>query len=181
MTLHDEVAGQVVGQTVSGRDISAYVLGDADDTTAEGFAEAAVLVNGAIHAREWQTPEAVTGLFEALVEARSDAGFGQYLIENLTTVLVPVNNVDGFLQTQLYPDGATADRAQPREGRMRRKNLRNAVHNLFRHLSRTELDELVNRLELDPQGRAECLSADQFVQAVNRLPGDLGPGVTAAS
>ncbi|HLG52514.1 MAG TPA: M14 family zinc carboxypeptidase [Steroidobacteraceae bacterium] len=125
MTLHDEVAGQVVGQTVSGRDISAYVLGDADDTTAEGFAEAAVLVNGAIHAREWQTPEAVTGLFEALVEARSDAGFGQYLIENLTTVLVPVNNVDGFLQTQLYPDGATADRAQPREGRMRRKNLRN--------------------------------------------------------
>ncbi len=125
LTLHDEVTGQVVGQTVGGRDIWAYVLGDPDSTTSEGFAEAAVIVNGGLHAREWQTPEAVTGLFEALVDGRNDGGFGQYLIENLTTVLVPVSNVDGFLQTQLYPDSTTADREQPREGRMRRKNLRN--------------------------------------------------------
>jgi hypothetical protein len=125
MTLNDEVAGQVVGQTLAGRDIWAYVLGDTDGTTSEGFAEPAVLVNGGIHAREWQTPEAVTGLMESLVENKNDGGFGQYLIENLTTVLVPVNNVDGFLQTQLYPDRTTADREQPREGRMRRKNLRN--------------------------------------------------------
>jgi hypothetical protein len=44
-------------------------------------------------------------------------------------VLVPVNNVDGFVQTQLYPASVTADREQPREGRMRRKNLRNPQTN----------------------------------------------------
>lgn len=127
LTLHDEVAGQVVGQTLAARDIWAYVVGDTDSATAEGFAEAAVLVNGGIHAREWQTPEAVTGLFETLVAGKADSGFGQYLVENLNTIVVPVNNVDGFIQTQLYPDQTTADRQQPREGRMRRKNLRNPV------------------------------------------------------
>jgi murein tripeptide amidase MpaA len=125
LTLHDEVAGQVVGQTIAGRDIWAYVIGDANATTAEGFPEGAVLINGGIHAREWQTPEAVTGLFETLVAGKADTGFGQYLVENLKTIVLPVNNVDGFLQTQLYPASTTADREQPREGRMRRKNLRN--------------------------------------------------------
>src|SRR6185503_11620903 len=125
LTLNDEVDGAVVGHTLSGRDIWAYVISDPNGGTAEGFAEPAVLVNGGIHAREWQTPEAVTGLFEAMVDGRADGGFGQYLIENLTTVLLPVNNIDGFRQTQRFADRATADRAQPRDGRMRRKNMRN--------------------------------------------------------
>jgi hypothetical protein len=129
--LNDEVDGQVVGQTLAGRDIWAYVIGDANRRTSEGFAEAAVLVNGGIHAREWQTPEAVTAVFEALVDGKADGGFVQYLVENLNTVLVPVNNVDGFVQTQLYPVNVTADRDQPREGRMRRKNLRNPQTNGF--------------------------------------------------
>lgn len=125
LTLHDEVTGEVVGQTLAGRDIWAYVVGDDDDVTAEGFAEGAVMVNGTIHPREWQSPEAVTAVLESLVDGKADGGFGQYLVENLNTVIVPVNNVDGFIQTQLYPVSATADRLQPREGRMRRKNLRN--------------------------------------------------------
>jgi len=125
LTLNDEVAGEVVGQTVAGRDIWAYAIGDADAITAEGFAEAAVLVNSGIHAREWQTPEAATALIETLVAGNADGGFFQYLVENLNTVVLPVNNVDGFIQTQLYPVNVTADRQQPREGRMRRKNLRN--------------------------------------------------------
>lgn len=125
LTLHDEVTGQAVGQTVAGRDIWAYAVSDTDGTTAEGFPEAAVMVNGGIHAREWQTPEAVTGLLETLVGGKADGGLGQYLVENLNTVIIPVNNVDGFIQTQLYPTAVSADRAQPREGRMRRKNLRN--------------------------------------------------------
>jgi hypothetical protein len=128
-TLNEEVDGQIVGETLAGREIWAYVIGDANRRTAEGFAEAAVLVNGGIHAREWQTPEAVTAVFEALVDGKADGGFVQYLVENLNTVLVPVNNVDGFLQTQLYPASVTADREQPREGRMRRKNLRNPETN----------------------------------------------------
>jgi hypothetical protein len=129
LTLNDEVAGSVVGQTLAGRNIWAYVIGDANGATAEGFAEPAALVNGGIHAREWQTPEAVTALFEALVAGKADGGFVQYLVENLKTIVVPVNNVDGFIQTQLYPVNATADRRQPREGRMRRKNLRNPETN----------------------------------------------------
>jgi Zinc carboxypeptidase len=122
---NDEVAGSVVGHTVAGRDIWAYAIADADTQTADGLVEGAVLINGGIHAREWQTPEAVTALFEALVAGKHNGGLEQYLVENLTTVVVPVNNVDGFIQTQLYPDRSTATRDQPREGRMRRKNLRN--------------------------------------------------------
>ena len=131
LALHDEVNGEVVGETLAGREIWAYVIGDADSSTAEGFAEGAVLVNGGIHAREWQTPEAVTAVLEALVAGKTDGGLVQYLVENLNTVLVPVNNVDGFIQTQLYPASVTADREQPREGRMRRKNLRNPATNGF--------------------------------------------------
>ena len=131
LTLNDEVDGEVVGETLAGRDIWAYVIGDPDSTTAEGFPEAAVLINGGIHAREWQTPEAVTSLFETLVAAKADGGFFQYLVDNLNTIVVPVNNVDGFIQTQLFPETVTADRGQPREGRMRRKNLRNPVTNGF--------------------------------------------------
>jgi hypothetical protein len=129
LALNDEVDGAVVGETLAGREIWAYVIGDANSKTAEGFAEGAVLVNGGIHPREWQSPEAVTAVFEALVEGKADGGFVQYLVENLNTVLLPVNNVDGFVQTQLYPASATADREQPREGRMRRKNLRNPETN----------------------------------------------------
>jgi hypothetical protein len=129
LVLHDEVAGTVVGETLAGREIWAYAVGDANGTTAEGFAEPAALVNGGIHAREWQTPEAVTALFEALVAGKADGGLVEYLVENLKTIVVPVNNVDGFIQTQLYPVNATADRSQPREGRMRRKNLRNPETN----------------------------------------------------
>jgi Zinc carboxypeptidase len=125
LTMHGEVDGQVVGQTLAGREIWAYRLGDSDTTTADGFSEGAMLVNGGIHAREWQTPEAVTGLMEAIVDGKADGGFGQYLVENLTTVLLPVNNVDGFLQTQRFWNRTTAAREQPRDGRMRRKNMRN--------------------------------------------------------
>ena len=124
-TMHNEVDGEVVGHTVANEEIWAYRLGDDDAITADGFAEGAVLVNGGIHAREWQTPEAVTGVMEALVEGKADGGFVQYLIENLTTVLLPVHNVDGFQQTQRFADRTTASREQPRDGRMRRKNMRN--------------------------------------------------------
>lgn len=124
MTEHDGVAGHVVGTTVAGRDVWAYVIGDPDTVTVDGLDEPAVLLNGGIHAREWQSPEVVTEIFEQLVERADDGGIGTFLAENLTVVVVPVLNVDGFLQTQRYPATTTADVTQPREGRMRRKNLR---------------------------------------------------------
>lgn len=118
------VSGEVVGRTLAGRPIWAYVLGDADRLTSEGRPEGAVIVNGGIHAREWQSPEVLTEVFEQLVERADDGNLGEYLHDNLSVVLIPVLNIDGFLQTQRFPSRATADVRQPRDGRMRRKNLR---------------------------------------------------------
>ena len=58
--------------------------------------------------------EAVTAVLEALVAGKTDGGLVQYLVENLNTVLVPVNNVDGFIQTQLYPARSQPTRAAAR-------------------------------------------------------------------
>ena len=124
----DEVTGSIVGQTLSGRDIWAYQLGDtADALTVDGLPEPAVMVNTGTHAREWQPPEASTELFETLIESKADGGVGQYLAENLNVVILPVLNIDGFIQTQTFPLNVMAHPGQPRDGRMRRKNLRNPV------------------------------------------------------
>ena len=132
---HAEVSASVVGTTRLGRDIWAYRIGDPDAENASGTAEAAVLINGGIHAREWASPEVVTELFEQLVERKADGGIVQYIVENLNTVILPVNNVDGFIQTQSYPAQVTPTPPGPpvvavselfdlpRDGRMRRKNM----------------------------------------------------------
>lgn len=122
---HLTVQGVVVGQTVSGADIWAYRLSDADDVTVQGFPEPAVMINGGIHAREWQSPEAVTELFERLAETAGDGALGSYLADNLAITVIPVLNVDGFEQTQRFPTRVAASDRQPRDGRMRRKNLAN--------------------------------------------------------
>ena len=122
---HAAVAGVPVGQTVAGRDIWAYRVGDENDFTDDGGPEPMALINGTIHAREWQSPEAVTGLFERLVEMQDDQGIGSYLRNDLNLIVLPVLNIDGFLTTQKYPDRFTASEVQPREGRQRRKNGRN--------------------------------------------------------
>ena len=122
---NDTVEGSIVGQTVAGQDIRAYAIGDPGNRTVDGGVESAVMIVGGTHAREWQSPEAVTEAFELLVEAQEDAGIGQYLSENLNMIILPVFNIDGFLITQKYPDRTTADVGQPRDGRMRRKNRRN--------------------------------------------------------
>jgi hypothetical protein len=128
MTNPAAVRGDVVGMTLGGREIWVYRIGDADATAPDGRPEPAVMLNGTIHAREWQSPEAVTEVFEQLVELAGDNGLGSYLHEQLNVVVLPVLNVDGFLQTQAHPVTVTADVQQPRDGRMRRKNLRSAAN-----------------------------------------------------
>ena len=117
--------GTIVGQTLTGRDIWAYQLGDADNLTNDGRIEPALMINGGIHAREWQSPEAVTEVLEQLLEIDADSGLGQYLSDNVNLIIVPVLNIDGFIQTQSFPSSVAASAQQPRDGRMRRKNLRN--------------------------------------------------------
>lgn len=120
------VQGTQVGTTVNAQPIWAYRVGDADGTVVGGTrAEPAILINGGIHAREWQTPEAVTELMERIALNGGDGGYHQFIAENVNVVVLPVLNVDGFLQTQAYPTTVTATELQPREGRMRRKNKRN--------------------------------------------------------
>ncbi len=150
MLMNAEVSGQVVGTTLLNREIWAYRIGDADSSNVNGTTEAAVLINGGIHAREWASPEVVTELFEQLVERKADGGIVQYIVENMNTVLLPVNNVDGFIQTQNYPTEITptppgtpvvsqpAQFDSPRDGRMRRKNMRNVDEDLT-----TEADRLL--------------------------------------
>lgn len=137
-----------VGSSQAGRPIYAYVVGDADGITAEGFDEAAVLVNGGIHAREWASPEVVAALIETLVAGENAAGLQRYLLDSLNLIVIPVLNVDGFLQTQRFPTQALQTeyakdptparmteyppeyRNVPRDGRFRRKNMRDVDETL---------------------------------------------------
>lgn len=132
----DFISGHRIGGTIKGRDIFAYIVSDPDGATVDGNAEPAFLVNGGIHAREWQSPEVVTGIIERFAERRGDRGLYDYLVDNTRLVAIPVLNVDGFLQTQRYParvlvGGDPADPSWPRDGRMRRKNLRDADEDLL--------------------------------------------------
>ncbi len=124
-----DMEAQVVGNSFAGRPIWAYRLGDGDTTTVDGEPEPSLLVNGTIHAREWQSPEVATAIMEDLIARASEPGLERFLLDNTQLVVVPVFNVDGFLQTQRYPtqvlggdDPTNAD--SPRDGRMRRKNMR---------------------------------------------------------
>lgn len=133
---HDFIQGNNVGSTVKGREIFAYVLSDADELTAEGYPEPSFLITGGVHSREWQSPEVVTGIIERFAERRGDRGLYDYLLENTKLVVIPVLNVDGFLQTQRFPSQVIVgqdptDDSWPRDGRMRRKNMRGVDEDLF--------------------------------------------------
>lgn len=146
---HPEIRSSIVGQTHNNRDIYAYRFGDTDSQTVDGLPEPAFLINGTIHAREWQSPEVVTELMEQLAEGKNDQGVIQYLLDNTNVVILPVMNIDGFLQTQRFPNqvnqspGTNSSStpaqkfAEPRDGRMRRKNMPNVDE-----LLSTEADRL---------------------------------------
>lgn len=126
------VRAQVVGQTLAGRDIVAYVLSDGDGLTARADApEPALMINGGIHAREWASPEVVAGLLERFDAHTGQGGMVDYLLDNTQIILIPVLNADGFVHTQRTPAHvleSTFTREDPpnrwpRDGRMRRKNM----------------------------------------------------------
>ncbi|MCJ8271498.1 MAG: hypothetical protein MJK04_19130, partial [Psychrosphaera sp.] len=126
----DFIRGKIIGQTFDGEDIWLYTVSDEDNDTHSGATEGATLINGGIHAREWQSPEAVTGFIEALFDHRNNAHMEAYLVDNLKMGFIPVLNIDGFKQTQRHPDKVTNTVSSPRDGRMRRKNMRGVDHDL---------------------------------------------------
>ncbi|MCF6226828.1 MAG: hypothetical protein L3J22_11095 [Xanthomonadales bacterium] len=125
-----------LGTTQKGVTINAWQIGDADLLNNEGLAEAAMLTNGGIHAREWQSPEVVTGIMELFAENENDDGFYRYLLDNANIILIPSLNIDGFKQTQRYPrknwleTDLNNPQTSPRDGRMRRKNMRGVDTNI---------------------------------------------------
>jgi hypothetical protein len=131
------VHGHEIGTTLNGRTIWAYRLGDEDKQTAYGFPEPATLTNGGIHAREWQTPEVVTGILELMATYPNDNHFYDYLRDNVNMIVIPSLNIDGFLQTQRFPtqnylqSDPNSPNTSPRDGRMRRKNMLGADENLL--------------------------------------------------
>jgi len=126
-----------IGQTRMDRTIWAYQLGDADHLTAYGVPEHAMLTNGGIHAREWQSPEVATGIIELLALGEDDHYLLSYLRDNANIMVIQVLNVDGFLQTQRFPTrnwigtDPIDPEDSPRDGRMRRKNMLGADEDLF--------------------------------------------------
>ncbi len=133
----DYVHAEDIGRTSAGRTIWAYRLGDNDKLTIDGLPEPAMLTNGGIHAREWQTPEVVTGVLELLALHENDHHFYDYLRDNVNMIVIPSLNIDGFMQTQRTPalnylqTDPNDPFGSPRDGRMRRKNMRNVDEDLF--------------------------------------------------
>lgn len=131
------VHANIIGTTRTDRSIWAYQLGDADHETPDGRREHAMLSNGGIHAREWQSPEVTTGIIELLALAEDDHHLVSYLRDNANIIVIPVLNVDGFLQTQRYPrrnwmgTDPNDPEFSPRDGRMRRKNMLGADEDLL--------------------------------------------------
>lgn len=120
---YEAATGHLLGQTLYGRDIWGYQLSDADSDRITGGTEQSALINAGIHAREWQSPEASTGFIENLLEPTHQNHIADYLLQNLNLMIIPVLNIDGFLQTQRFPNFVTSSINVPRDGRMRRKNL----------------------------------------------------------
>lgn len=119
---HDFVTAIKAGSTRAGRDVWSYVVADGDGVTAvDGTPSPAVMIVGGTHAREWQGYECVTGWMERIVGGRGGDGLFDYLVENVTMVFIPVLNVDGNLQTARYFNQTVNG---TRDGRMRRKNMR---------------------------------------------------------
>lgn len=132
-----EVAAHAVGSTIHGRSLWAYTVGTAG-TDVEGRPPAAFFINATTHAREWAAPEVATGLVERMAAsaAAGDRGLAGFLLDNTRLVIIPVHNIDGLLQTQRFPSlvlvgqDPCSPSGWPRDGRMRRKNMRGADESL---------------------------------------------------
>ena len=128
---HPEFSGVNLGNSLAGEPIFAFQLSDRDtageiDTlSVDGLPlAAAVLQTGGLHPREWVSPEVVGFIAERMLARLPEDGLERYLADQLQLIWIPVVNPDGFLTTQNHPDQVRGNRSTPRDGRMRRKNLR---------------------------------------------------------
>ncbi len=149
MLISPDLSGEVAGMTTTGREIWSYRLGDPGTLGNEGRPEPVVLIEGGIHAREWQSPEVLMGLIESFFNEDDPAGLDRFLLDEMQLLTIPVLNVDGFIMTQDNPtqvwigQDPTVPSQWPRDGRMRRKNLRNSdtdFNTVANHLGGVDLN-----------------------------------------
>lgn len=123
----DHITRMVTGESVHGREIISYRFSTEGDRTPDGVPKSGAFLEGGLHAREWAGPEVVATVFEWLaLEAETDP-VAAYLLDSTVTVIHPLANPDGLVLTQSNfdrtVDGGPAG-TSGRDGRMRRKNLR---------------------------------------------------------
>lgn len=102
----DDLSAHDIGRSANGRVQWAYVASSENALDVDGRPKAAFFINATTHAREWGAPEVAAGTLERLVAGADDGGVVRYLLDNTRVIVVPVHNVDGFLQTQRYPTQA---------------------------------------------------------------------------
>lgn len=113
-----------LGRSLDDRPIHSFAFGQSG--------QPAVLHSGGIHAREWASQEAVAHVIETLAAGLDGRGIPRYLADHLHLLFVPVLNPDALLATQNHPDQTRVEEDPagvadtPRDGRMRRKNLRDS-------------------------------------------------------
>lgn len=128
----EHIARHEVGASVFDREIFAYTIGAGTETDGGQPRPAAFLLGGA-HAREWASHEVAADILEWFALEAPEDVLGGYLLDTMHIVVVPVSNPDGFVKTQNHPTttifgGDTGWGG--RDGRMRRKNLRNSTETL---------------------------------------------------
>ncbi|MCB2153346.1 hypothetical protein KQI84_00540 [bacterium] len=179
---NDFITEYELGTTIDGRTIYAYVIGDSDSVGVDGTIEASAAVNGTIHAREWASPEIVTRLLEYFADGYGTDPIATYLVDQNNLAMVPVLNVDGFLQTQRYP----SQYIDSTDGRERRKNMNGVDEDLAGTTSDAYLGVDVNRnfpvgwanSSSNPSSSSyhgTSASSEPEAQALQALVGLLGP------
>jgi hypothetical protein len=127
---HPDLTAHQAGTTTHGHPLWAYVVSRPGNSDVEGRSKPAFFINATTHAREWGAPEVATYLVERMMADAGGNGLVRYLLDNTRLVTIPVHNIDGLQQTQRYHDRVVVGRdpcspsVWPRDGRMRRKNMR---------------------------------------------------------
>jgi murein tripeptide amidase MpaA len=84
---------ETIGQTYEGRDIKAIKISLNGNVTGDN---PIILIDSAMHAREWIAPMVALKIIHELVEHKND---NENLLNGLDWIIVPVVNIDGYIYT----------------------------------------------------------------------------------
>jgi hypothetical protein len=113
--------------TANATEIWAMKISTSSPTKKDGSKKTAILITGGVHAREWIGPEVAMRIAEDIIQKYNENNSEiKGRLENCEVWVVPVVNPEGFIYTQQNHDKAIVyDSYGTRDGRYRRKNMRN--------------------------------------------------------